>query len=145
MFSLFHLSISCRSCVYFDDRSRVAGVAAKQKMLTKLSNTVTSIKHLIGRKFSDPIVQAERDWVPCEIVQLQNDGVGLKVCCVSLFSFIMFFHLIKVSYLNETRVFTPEQILAIIILKLKLITENHYVDVNMKVSDCVISVKLYFM
>ncbi len=82
------------SCVYFDDRSRVAGVAAKQKMLTKLSNTVTSIKHLIGRKFSDPIVQAERAWVPCEVVQLPNDGVGLKVVCCSvayLFTFVPLF------------------------------------------------------
>lgn len=55
------------------------GVAAKQQLNTNIKNTAINFKHLLGRKFSDPITQKFRQFIPCEMVQLPNDGIGLKV------------------------------------------------------------------
>lgn len=76
------------------------GVAARQQVNTNLKNTVINFKHLLGRKFSDPVTQAFKKFVPCEMVQLSNDGIGLKV-----------------QYLGETHVFTPEQVTAAFLVK----------------------------
>lgn len=42
------------------------------------------------------------------------------------------------NYLNETRIFTPEQVAAAFLVKLKDITEN---ALGTKVNECVISVR----
>ena len=57
----------------------MGGVAARQQMLGKLKNTITSVKHLLGRKFSDQVVQNEQKWMPCKLVQLPNDALGIEV------------------------------------------------------------------
>ena len=54
------------------------GVSARQQLLTKLKSTVINFKHLIGRKYTDPVVQEQRQWIPCEVVQLANDNIGIK-------------------------------------------------------------------
>jgi molecular chaperone DnaK (HSP70) len=48
---------------------------------------------------------------------------------------------IKVTHLCETRVFTPEQILAILLTKLKDVTESY---LKTKISDCVLTVPCYW-
>lgn len=68
-----------RSCVAFGQKSRIMGVAARQQVNTNFKNTVINFKHLLGRKYSDPIAQLYKNFVPCDIVQLQNDNIGLKV------------------------------------------------------------------
>jgi molecular chaperone DnaK (HSP70) len=55
-------------------------VAARSQMLTKLKNTIAYVKHLIGRKYSDPVVQHELPLIPCAVVKLDGDQIGLKVC-----------------------------------------------------------------
>lgn len=112
------------SCVSFGAKSRCMGVAARQQVATNLKNTVLSFKNLIGRQYSDPIVQAEKKFVPFEIIELPGNFVGVKV-----------------NYLSETRVFTPEQILAILLTKLKELSESY---LKTKVSDCVLSVPSYW-
>lgn len=112
------------SCVQFGPKSRVMGVAAKQAMLTNLKNTVTSFKNLVGRKFSDPVVQREIKWIPCRVVPLPDDYIGIQV-----------------NYLGETRNFLPEQIVSILLLKLKETAESY---LKSKVSDCVISIPCFW-
>ncbi|VDN25248.1 unnamed protein product [Gongylonema pulchrum] len=114
------------SCVAFTPRGRVMGVAAKQQLNTNLRNTVINFKHLLGRKFSDPIAQNFRQYIPCEMVQLPEDNIGLKV-----------------EYFGEQQVFSPEQLVAIFLVKLKEITENSSHGIRC-VSDCVVSVPFYF-
>lgn len=55
------------------------GDAAKQQANTNLNNTILNFKHLIGRRFSDQHTQQIRQWIPCEMIQLQDDNIGLKV------------------------------------------------------------------
>ncbi|KAK0417954.1 hypothetical protein QR680_013296 [Steinernema hermaphroditum] len=114
------------SCVAYGTKNRAMGVSARQKVNTNFKSTVINFKQLIGRKFSDPIVQAVRPYVPCEMVQMPNDNVGLKV-----------------NYLGESRILAPEQVAAALLVKLKQTTEHGVTEIK-KVSDCVISVPFYF-
>jgi molecular chaperone DnaK (HSP70) len=61
------------------------GDAAKQQANTNLNNTIINFKHLIGRKFTDTRTQQIQQWIPCEMVQLPGDYIGLKVLLLSLF------------------------------------------------------------
>ncbi|CAG9535600.1 unnamed protein product [Cercopithifilaria johnstoni] len=114
------------SCVAFTTRGRLMGVAARQQLNTNIKNTIINFKHLLGRKFSDKITQKYRKFIPCEMVQLPNDDIGFKV-----------------QYFDEERVLTPEQVVAIFLVKLKDIAENSSQMKN--VADCVISVPFYFV
>lgn len=69
------------------------GVAARQQVNTNFKNTILNFKHLLGRKFSDPVTQLYKKFVPCEVVQLSDDGVGLKVgfFCLSRNHKILYF------------------------------------------------------
>lgn len=53
----------------------------------------------------------------------------------------LFFYF-QVNYLGESRVFTPEQVVAALLVKLKQITENNLREVS-KVTDCVVSVSFF--
>uniref|UniRef100_A0A915Q5H5 Uncharacterized protein n=1 Tax=Setaria digitata TaxID=48799 RepID=A0A915Q5H5_9BILA len=114
------------SCVAFTTRGRSMGVAARQQLNTNIKNTIINFKHLLGRKFTDQITQKYRNFIPCEMVQLSNDDIGLKV-----------------EYFNEERIFTPEQVVAAFLVKLKDITENSSHGMR-NVTDCVVSVPFYF-
>lgn len=59
------------------------GVAARQQLNTNIKNTIINFKHLLGRKFSDEITQKYRKFIPCDMVQLPNDDIGLKVYLVA--------------------------------------------------------------
>ncbi|VDK65564.1 unnamed protein product [Onchocerca ochengi] len=114
------------SCVAFTTRGRSMGVAARQQLNTNINNTIINFKHLLGRKFSDQVTQKYRKFIPCEMIQLPNDDIGFKV-----------------QYFNEERVFTPEQVVATFLVKLKDITENSSQGMR-NVTDCVVSVPFYF-
>ncbi|XP_049861111.1 heat shock 70 kDa protein 4 [Schistocerca gregaria] len=112
------------SCVAFSGKNRILGVAAKNQMVTNMKNTIYGFKRLLGRKFSDPYIQQEVKHLPYRIVQHGNGGIGVKV-----------------NYLDEEHVFSPEQITAMLFTKLKDISE---VALKTKVNDCVISVPSFF-
>ncbi|VDM97056.1 unnamed protein product [Thelazia callipaeda] len=114
------------SCVAFTSRGRVMGVAARQQLNTNIRNTIINFKHLLGRKFTDPVTQKYRNFIPCDMIQLPNDDIGLKI-----------------EYFNEERILTPEQVVAMFLVKLKDITENNSPGIRV-VADCVISVPFYF-
>ncbi|KAK6741049.1 hypothetical protein RB195_009106 [Necator americanus] len=114
------------SCVSFGAKNRSMGVAARQSVNTNFKNTIIHFKHMLGRKFSDPIAQKFAPFVPCQTVQLPNDEIGFKV-----------------NYQGHEAVFTPEQVLAALLTKLREIIESQLKDVK-KVTDCVIAVPSYF-
>ena len=48
-------------------------------MIFNLKNTVSQFKRLIGRKFSDPVVQDEKKRLSCQLVERPGDCIGVKV------------------------------------------------------------------
>lgn len=110
--------------VAFNEKTRDLGVTAKNKQITNLKNTLTSFKRLIGRKFADPVIQQELQYIPYETCELPNGEVGIQV-----------------HYLGEKAVFTVPQVLAMMLTKLKEISES---NLRIKVQDCVLSVPIYY-
>ena len=49
------------------------------QMIFNLKNTVSQFKRLIGRKFSDPVVEDEKRRLPCQLVENPGDCIGVKV------------------------------------------------------------------
>lgn len=112
------------SCISFGPKDRCMGLAAKQQLSVNLKNTVINFKHLLGRTGRDPLVQAIIKYIPCEIVHLPDDKIGLKV-----------------NYLNKEKVFTPVQLMACFLVKLKQIT---HASTGSPITTCVFSVP-YFL
>ncbi|MBU1119455.1 molecular chaperone DnaK [Patescibacteria group bacterium] len=101
------------------DGERVAGQLAKRQAVTNPTNTVFSVKRLIGRKFSDPEVQKDIELFPFEIVQA---GEGIKV---------------KMG----DKEYTPQEISAMILQKLKADAES---KLGEDITEAVITVPAYF-
>lgn len=53
--------------------------SAKTKAVSNYKNTVAGFKALIGRKYSDPIVQHELTRQHYKVEQLPGDNIGIKV------------------------------------------------------------------
>lgn len=58
---------------------RLVGILARRQQITNPTNTVYSIKRLIGRKFSDPEVQEDKKLLPYEIRERSDGGVEVKM------------------------------------------------------------------
>ncbi|XP_003390556.1 PREDICTED: heat shock 70 kDa protein 4-like isoform X2 [Amphimedon queenslandica] len=115
---------SSPSMVGFTPKERVMSTSAKNQSISNLKNTITGFKALVGRSFSDPVSQSEIEGQPYEAEQLPGDKIGIKV-----------------NYLDEAVVLSPEQITAVMLTYLKQITQK---ALEKPVSDCVISVPSYF-
>jgi hypothetical protein len=87
------------------------------------SNTCFDAKRLIGRKFNDKEVQNDMKQWPFKVVDK-----GTKP------------H-IQVQYKGETKVFSPEEISSMVLLKMKETAEAYLGE---KVSDAVVTVPAYF-
>ncbi len=61
------------------NKERLVGVVAKRQQITNPENTIFSVKRLIGRKFSDPLVQKDMKLLPYEIKESQDGGVEVKM------------------------------------------------------------------
>lgn len=55
------------------------GTSARNQMVTNPKNTVWGFKHFLGRSFSDPLVQREKQNLPYEIVETGKDNIGIHV------------------------------------------------------------------
>jgi heat shock 70kDa protein 1/2/6/8 len=114
---------SMPSFVAFTDTGRLIGAAARNQASVNPRNTVFGIMRLIGRKFSDPDVQAEINGLPFNII----DKGGKPV--------------ISVEYMGETRVLSPEEILSMILGRAKDDAEAH---LGGSVQNALILVPAYF-
>ncbi len=103
-----------------DPISHVVGDVAKRQLVLKPKRTIFSIKRLMGRKFSDPSVQFDMKWLPYSI-KAGRDGMAV----------------VEV----EGRTFTPQEISAQILQKIKQDAESY---LGGKVTQAVITVPAYF-
>ncbi|KAL0382450.1 UNVERIFIED_CONTAM: Luminal-binding protein 5 [Sesamum calycinum] len=110
--------------VGFTDNERLIGEAAKNQAAVNPERTVFDVKRLIGRKFEDKEVQRDMKLVPYKIVN--KDGKPY----------------IEVKIKDgETKVFSPEEISAMILTKMKETAEAY---LGKKIKDAVVTVPAYF-
>ncbi|XP_072959958.1 heat shock 70 kDa protein 15-like [Typha angustifolia] len=110
--------------VCFGEKQRFIGTAGAASTTMNPKNSISQIKRLVGRKFSDPELQRDLQSLPFTVTE-SPDG----------------FPLIHARYLGEQRTFTPTQVLAMILSNLKSIAEN---NLNAAVVDCCIGIPIYF-
>lgn len=103
-----------------DPISHVVGDVAKRQVVLKPKQTIFSIKRLMGRKFTDESVQFDMKWLPYTI-KAGRDGMAV----------------VEV----EGRTFTPQEISAMILQKIKADAESY---LGGKVTQAVITVPAYF-
>ena len=101
---------------------RIVGDAAKRQAVTNSRNTIYSIKRFMGRKFDE--VQEEIKRVPYKVVKASNGDVAVEV-----------------EVEGKTKQFSPPEISAMILAKLKADAETRLGE---KVSQAVITVPAYF-
>ena len=99
---------------------RLAGTLARRQSITNPENTIYSVKRLIGRKFSDPIVQKDKSLLSYEIKEGANGGVEIKM---------------------GDRWYKPQEISAMVLQKLKTDAEA---KLGEKITDAVITCPAYF-
>jgi molecular chaperone DnaK len=103
-----------------DPIKNIIGDVAKRQMVLNPKSTIFSVKRLMGRKFSDVNVQADAKWLPYAIKPGKNDMAVVEV---------------------EGRQFTPQEISAKVLSKIKADAEHYLGD---KVTQAVITVPAYF-
>src|SRR5579864_1263895 len=96
------------------------GDVAKRQMILNAKNTIYSAKRLMGRRYDDPEVKRTMEMVPFEIVKGKNGMADIKIC---------------------EKVFTPQEIGARVLMKLKKDAEGYLGE---KVEKAVITVPAYF-
>lgn len=111
------------SWVAFSDTERFVGEPAKNQGAINPENTIFDVKRLIGRKYNDPTIQRDKKLLPYKIVD--KDGAPV----------------IEVTVKGEKKIFTPEQISAIILEKMKEVAEAY---LGRPVKHAVITVPAYF-
>ncbi|KAF5021994.1 hypothetical protein F66182_5951 [Fusarium sp. NRRL 66182] len=111
------------SFVGFTDTERLIGDAAKNQVAMNPQNTVFDAKRLIGRKFNDAEVQADMKHFPFKII----DKGGKPI--------------IEVEFKGEQKTFTPEEISAMILTKMRETAESYLGE---SVNNAVVTVPAYF-
>lgn len=112
------------SYVAFNDDERLIGEAAKNQASMNVKNTIFDAKRLIGRKFSDPYIQNDMKHWPFKVI----DGGNNKP-------------IIEAEFKGEMKQFTPEEISAMVLSKMKETAESY---LGSEVKDAVITVPAYF-
>jgi heat shock 70kDa protein 1/2/6/8 len=112
------------SYVAFTDSERLIGDAAKNQVAINPYNTVFDAKRLIGRRFSDSSVQSDMKHFSFKVIQKDGDKP-----------------FVEVMYKGETKVFSPEEISAMILVKMKETAESY---LGKEVKSAVVTVPAYF-
>jgi len=106
-----------------DEGERLIGDAAKNQATINPENTVFDVKRLIGRKFSDKSVQADKKLFPFKIVSKDDKPY------------------VEVLLEGKPRQFAPEEVSAMILVKMKEIAEAF---LGKAVQHAVVTVPAYF-
>ena len=115
---------SIPSYVAFTDTDRLVGEAAKSQAAGNTANTVYDAKRLIGRKFSDPLVQEDIKRYSFKVVGDAADRPQIVV-----------------TTKDGEKKYYPEEISAMLLQKMKQMVESY---VGQEVKDAVITVPAYF-
>ncbi|QLL32537.1 hypothetical protein HG536_0D00590 [Torulaspora globosa] len=111
------------SFVAFTPEERLIGEAAKNQAALNPENTVFDAKRLIGRRYDEESVQNDMKTWPFKVIDVDGSPV------------------IEVQYLGETKTFSPQEISAMVLTKMKEIAEA---KIGQKVEKAVITVPAYF-
>jgi heat shock protein 1/8 len=111
------------SYVSFTEEERLIGDGAKNSASSNPSNTVFDAKRLIGKNFNDPTVQSDMKHFSYDVIN--KDGKPF----------------IKVQFKNEEKIFSPEEISSMVLIKMKEIAEAYLGHV---VTEAVVTVPAYF-
>ena len=112
------------SVVAFTETERLVGDGAKNQMPENPTNTIYTIKRLIGRKYSDATVQADKKLLSFNVIG-DKDGNPR----------------VEVSYKGAKKTYTPEEISAMVLQKMKEIAETF---LGKPVKNAVVTVPAYF-
>ncbi|MBI5732920.1 molecular chaperone DnaK [Candidatus Jorgensenbacteria bacterium] len=99
---------------------RLVGLLGKRQAVVNPKNTIFSVKRLMGRKFNDPEVQRDKAWLPYDMQASAQGGIEVKM---------------------SDRWYTPEEISAMVLQKLKLDAEA---KLGERIEEAVITVPAYF-
>ena len=111
------------SYVSFNETERLLGDAAKATASTNPTNTVYDAKRLIGREFTDTSVQQDMKSVPYKVVSCNGKPK------------------VEVEFKGEVKQFTPEELSAMILTKMKETAEAY---LGTTITDAVVTVPAYF-
>jgi len=106
-----------------EDGERLIGDSAKNQATINPENTVFDVKRLIGRRFSDKSVQADKKLVPYKIVSKDDKPY------------------VEVLIDGKPRSFAPEEVSAMVLVKMKEIAESY---LGKDIQHAVITVPAYF-
>jgi len=112
------------SYVAFTDTERLIGDAAKNQVALNPENSVFDAKRLIGRRFGDSVVQDDMKHWPFKVVAKEGDKPYIRV-----------------NYKGESKDFSPEEVSAMVLVKMK---ETAEAFMGKTVKDAVITVPAYF-
>lgn len=108
---------------FTEDGQRLIGEAAKNQGATNPTNTLYDVKRFIGRRFSEETVQRDMKLLPFKIIN-KNDKP-----------------FIEVSVKGEKKTFAPEEVSAMVLVRMKEIAEEY---LGTSVKNAVITVPAYF-
>ena len=112
------------SYVAFTETERLIGDAAKNQVAMNPENTVFDAKRLIGRKFTESVVQADMKHWPFKVIRGPADKP-----------------MIEVTFKGEVKQFAAEEISSMVLLKMKEIGEAF---LGGEVKNAVVTVPAYF-
>jgi molecular chaperone DnaK len=102
------------------DDEVLVGQPAKRQAVTNPANTLFAVKRLIGRKYSEDVVQKDRDLVPYKIVEAKNGDAWVEA---------------------DGKKMAPPGISARVLMKMKKTAEDYLGE---EVTEAVITVPAYF-
>ena len=112
------------SYVSFSDTERLVGRAALNQASRNAENTIFDAKRLIGRKFDDPIVEADMKLWPFKVVQESQARPAIQV-----------------TYKGKKKTLFAEEISSMVLLHMREIAEQY---MGTKVQNAVITVPANF-
>ncbi|KAI8916629.1 heat shock protein 70 family [Powellomyces hirtus] len=111
------------SYVAFTDEERLVGDAAKNQAPANPHNTIFDAKRLVGRHFADKEVKQDMKHWPFKVVSKDSKPA------------------IQVKVKDQDKIFTPEEVSAMVLQKMKEIAEGYLGE---KVTRAVVTVPAYF-
>ena len=112
------------SYVAFNESERLIGDAAKNQVSMNPTNTIFDEKRLIGRNMNDASVKQDMKHWPFKVIPGNSNQPNVQV-----------------TYKGEEKVFSPEEISSMILIKMKEIAESY---LGKEVKNAVITVPAYF-